>query len=332
MMGSSNERSGRFWRAAAAAALLAIAAPVQAQGPDGYPDKPIKIVVGFAPGGLTDIYARLFAAHLQKLGGQAVIVDNKPGAATLIGTTAVAKAPPDGYTLCFCVTNVATNQFFRSSMPYRMEDLAPVSLAFRSSSVLIVPAASPFKTAADLVAFARNHPEKLTYSTTGAGGATHLTGELFATVTKTRSVAVHYKGAAPATTAVAAGEVDFAFSAIATAQPPLKDGRIRALGVASEERVGALPDVPTMGEVGFDGVASGVWYGLMAPAGTPPAIIGYLNRTSNDFFGGAEIRARLLAGGETPLANATPAQMADYIARDTESLRKIIVPMNLKLD
>jgi len=312
--------------------LAVWAGPAAAQGPNGYPDKPVRIIVGFAPGGLTDIYARLFSAHLQKLTGQPVIVENRPGAATMIGTVAVAKAAPDGYTLCFCVTNVATNQFFRASMPYRMEDLAPVSLAFRSSSVLIVPAASPFKTAADLVSFARGNPGKLTYSTTGAGGATHITGELFASVTGTRSVAVHYKGASPATTAVAAGEVDFAFSAIATAQPPLKDGRVRALGVASEERIGALPDVPTMGEVGFNGVASGVWYGLMAPAGTPPPIIDYLNRMSNAFFGSDEIRARLLLGGETPLANATPAQMAAYIEKDTEALRKIIVPMNLKLD
>jgi tripartite-type tricarboxylate transporter receptor subunit TctC len=312
--------------------MAALASPAAAQAPDGYPARPIRLVVGFAPGGLTDIYARLFAAHLQKVAGQGVIVENKPGAATMIGTTAVAKAPPDGYTLCFCVTNVFTNQFFRDTMPYRTEELVPVSLGFKSSSVLLVPANSPFKSARELADAARGNPEKLTYSTTGAGGATHITGELFASVTRTRSVAVHYKGASPATSAVASGEVDFTFSAIATAQPPLTEGRVRALGVANEERVGALPDVPTMAEVGFEGVASGVWYGLMAPAGTARPIVDYLNKVSNDFFGSKEIRERLLAGGETPLGNATPEAMAAYIERDTAALRKIIVPMNLKLD
>lgn len=315
-----------------AAVTIAAAPRAHSQGPERYPDKPVRIIVGFAPGGLTDIYARLFAANFQKVTGQPMIVENKPGAATMIGTTAVAKAAPDGYTLCFCVTNVFTNQFFRDSMPYRPDELTPVSLAFKSNSVLIVPANSPFKTTKELVDFAHKNPDKLTYSTTGAGGATHITGELFASVAKTKSIAVHYKGASPATSAVAGAEVDFAFSAIATAQPPLKEGRVRALGVASEERIAALPDVPTMGEVGFDGVASGVWYGLMAPAGTSRPIIDRLNRISNEFFGSTEVRERLMAGGETPLANASPAGMAAYIERDTESLRKIIVPMNLKLD
>ena len=311
---------------------MVVATFAHSQEPERYPERPVRIIVGFAPGGLTDIYARLFAANFQKVTGQAMIVENKPGAATMIGTTAVAKAAPDGYTLCFCVTNVFTNQFFRDSMPYRPDELMPVSLAFKSNSVLIVPANSPFKTPRELVDYARKNPDKLTYSTTGAGGATHITGELFASVAETKSVAVHYKGASPATSAVAAGEVDFTFSAIATAQPPLKEGRVRALGVASEERIPALPDVPTMGEVGFDGVASGVWYGLMAPSGTPQPIVARLNRISNDYFGSAEIRERLMAGGETPMANASPAEMAAYIERDTESLRKIIVPMNLKLD
>lgn len=325
-------RSISSWTFSIFAAMLTASGPSDAQTLTDYPTRPVKIVVGFAPGGLTDIYARLLATHLQNKTGQPFIVENKPGAATMIGTAAVAKSTPDGYTICFCVTNVYTNQFFREKMSYRTEELTPVSLAFKSASVLIVPMASPFKSAADLVEYARNNPGKLSYSTTGAGGATHITGSLFDSVTKTNNTPIHYKGASPATTAVAAREVDFAFSAIATAQPFLKDGRVRALGVASEKRIDALPEVPTIGEVGFPGVASGVWYGLMAPAGTPSQIIDYLNKESNAFFRSPEITARLVAGGETPLGNATPAEMAVYISRDTEELRKIIVPMNLKLD
>jgi len=325
---------------AARAARLAIAAllgalPLDAavaQQPAGYPSKPIRIVVGFTPGGLTDIYARQLAAHLQSTWGQSVVVDNKPGAATILGSQAVAQAAPDGYTLCFCVTNVATNKFTYPKLPYKPEDLTPVAMGFRSTSVLIVPGNSEFDSVQKLVDYAKRNPGKLTYSTTGAGGATHVVGELFKSVAGIDAVPVHYKGAAPATMAVGSGEVQFAFSAVSTAQPYLADKRVRALGVANAERVPALPGVPTIGEAGQRGVATGVWYGLMAPTGTPQPIIDALNRESNAFFSSAAIRDKLVAGGEEPLGTMSPKQMADYIARDTEFLRKVIEPMRLSFD
>lgn len=313
-------------------ALAALSLPHPAQAQDTYPSKPIRIVVGFAPGGLTDIYARLFANHLQSKYAQPVIVDNKPGAATIVGTQIVAKAPPDGYTLCFCVTNVMTNQFFRTELPYKVEELTPVALGFRSTTVLIVPNDSPFQTVDQLVAYAKKNPGKLNYSTTGSGGATHLVGELFASVAGIQAVPVAYKGAAPATMAVGTKEVQYAFSAIATAKPLLQDKRVRALAVAEEERVPAVHEVPTMAEAGYKGVATGVWYGLMAPTGTPRRVIELLNREMNAFFTSKPIQDRLIAGGERPLGNATPEQMAEYIAKDTELMRKIIQPLNLKLE
>ncbi|HEX2543716.1 MAG TPA: tripartite tricarboxylate transporter substrate binding protein [Ramlibacter sp.] len=318
--------------AAFGAALLAstLIAPAAAQ--QAYPTKPIRLVVGFAPGGLTDVYARLFASHLQTKYGQPVVVDNKPGAATIVGTQIVAKAPPDGYTLCFCVTNVTTNQFFRTELPYKVEELTPIALGFRSTTVLIVPGDSPFQTVRDLVDFAKKNPGKLNYSTTGSGGATHLVGELFNSVAGIQTVPVPYKGAAPATMAVGTKEVQYAFSAIATAKPLLQDKRVRALAVAEEVRVPAVADVPTMAEAGYNGVATGVWYGLMAPTGTPRPIIDLLNQEMNAFFTSKPIVEKLVAGGERPLGNATPQQMADYIARDTEVMRKIIQPLNLKLE
>lgn len=297
-----------------------------------YPSKPIRIVVGFPPGGLTDVYARLFASHLQTRLGQPVIVENKSGAATVIATLAVTRAEPDGYTLCFCVSNVMTNQFSREQLPYKVDDLVPVALGFRSATVLIVPQDSSFKDTRELVAYAKANPGKLNYATTGAGGATHIAGELFASVSGIKVTPIHYKGAAPANVALSAKEVDFAFSNIATGRPLLEGKRARAFAVAGEERAPAIADVPTMAEVGFPGVATSVWYGLMAPKGTPSVIIELLNREMNLFFGSESVRQRLFADGQTPMGRGTPAEMADYIAKDTELLRTIIVPLNLKLD
>lgn len=327
----SFSRPAGMLRALFAATTLTLAAlPAQAQG--AYPTKAIRVVVGFEPGGLTDVYARLFATHLQTKLGQPVVVENKPGAATIIGTQYVAKAAPDGYTLCFCVSNVYTNKFFRAQLPYNTDDLTAVGLAFRSSSVLIVPSSSSFKTAKQLVEFAKQNPGKLNYSTTGAGGATHITGELFSAVAGIKATPIHYKGAAPASMAVATKEVDFTFSAIATAQPLLKQERVRPLGISSDQRTPAVPDAAPLAEEGFSGVETGVWYGLMAPTGTPAPIIELLNKELNEFFSSAPIRERLLAGGERPLGNMTPQQMTDYVAKDTEKLRKVIEPLNIRLD
>jgi tripartite-type tricarboxylate transporter receptor subunit TctC len=312
--------------------LAAVTAGAALAQPAGYPARPIRIVVGFTPGGLTDLYARQLAGHLQSAWGQPVVVENRPGAATILGTQTVAQAAPDGYTLCFCVTNVMTNRFTYSRLPYRSEDLVPVAMGFRSTTVLVVPGGSELDTVAKLVDFARRNPGKLSYSTTGAGGATHVVGELFRTVAGIDTVPVHYKGAAPATMAVATGEVQFAFSAISTAKPHLADRRIRALGVANADRVPALPGVPTLEEAGLKGVVTSVWYGLMAPSGTPRPIVEALNRESNAFFAGASVREKLIAGGEEPLGTMTPEQMADYIAKDTEFLRRVIEPMKLNFD
>lgn len=323
----------RIFRGSAIAVVLATlplgAALAQTAG---YPVKPVRIIVGFPPGGLTDTYARQLAAHLQTAWGQSVVVENKPGAATILGSQAVAQAAPDGHTLCFCVTNVATNRFTYSKLPYKPEDLVPVAMGFRSTSVLIVPGNSELDSVPKLVEFAKRNPGKLTYSTTGAGGATHVVGELFRTVAGIDAVPVHYKGAAPATMAVATGEVQFAFSAISTAKPFLADNRVKALAVANENRVPALPGIPTMEQVGLKGVATGVWYGLMAPNGTPKAIVEALNRESNAFFNSPAVREKLIAGGEEPLGTMSPEQMADYIAKDTEFLRRIIEPMKLNFD
>lgn len=311
------------------AATAVLTAPAHAA--DAYPSKPVRIVIGFAPGGNTDIFGRLFAAHLQKTLGQPVIVENRPGAATMLAAQHVATSPADGYTICLCVTNVATNRFAYAKVPYTMADFSPVALMFQSVTGLTVPSDSPFDSVESLVKFARGNPGKLTYSTTGAGGATHLVGALFAANAGIQAVPVHYKGAAPAAMAILGKEVDYTFSTITTAQPALKDKRIRMLALAAPKRASAVADVPTMAEVGFPGVVTSVWYGLLVPAGTPADVITTLNREVRAFVSDKEINARFIASGELPRGDLNPEDFGKFIEEDTEHMRKIMAPLNLQL-
>lgn len=297
-----------------------------------YPNKVVKFIVGFAPGGNTDIYARLLAAHLQKLWGQPFVVENKPGAASILAIQTVATSKPDGYTLCFCVTNVATNRFTYATLPYRMEDLLPVGLVFNSSTALVVPAGSEFDSVQKLIAYGKANPGKLSYSTTGPGGATHLVGELFRADTGVQSVPVHYKGAAPATVAVVAGEVQFAMAATATAMPHLQSQKLRALAVNTPERLTALPGVPTIGELGYPGVASSTWYGVIAPAGTPRDIVLQLNREINAFARSKAIIDKLASDGDRARGDLTPEGFAKYIRDDAEVIRRVVEPLKIRLD
>lgn len=298
---------------------------------DTYPVKPIRIVIGFTPGGNTDIFGRMFAERLQKNLGQPVIVENRPGAATMIASEYVAKSNPDGHTICLCVTNVATNKFVYAKVPYSMSEFVPVSLMFTSVTGLIVPAGSPFKSVSELVEYARKNPGKLNYSTTGAGGATHVVGALFTSVAGIDAVPVHYKGAAPAALAAVSGEVDFTFSTITTAMPYLQGGRARMLALAGKQRMQAVSDVPTMAEAGYPGVVTSVWYGLLAPKGTPKSVIDILNRETKSFVNQPEVGQRMLSTGEQPQGNLSPGEFSKYIEQDTEFMQKIMEPLNLKL-
>jgi tripartite-type tricarboxylate transporter receptor subunit TctC len=318
--------------AAACCALAAIfAVPVAAQTATDYPSKPIRIVIGFAPGGNTDIFGRLFANYLQQSLGQPVIVENRPGAATMLAAQHVATSSADGYTICLCVTNVATNRFAYENVPYKMTDFAPAALMFISVTGLTVPGDSPFDTVDKLVAYAKANPGKLTYSTTGVGGATHLAGALFAATAGIQAVSVPYKGAAPAAAALLGKEVDFTFSTITTALPYLKDRRIRMLALAAPQRADVVKDVPTMAEAGYPGVETRVWYGLLAPAGTPRNVIDILNREVRAFVNDKTIRERFLSSGELPRGDLTPEAFAAFIEADTEHMRKIMEPLNLRL-
>lgn len=332
----STKPARRLCRLATAAlvSLLAafLASTSHAQGEGKFPSRTIKIIVGFPAGGLTDIYARVLAENLQQKLGQPVIVENKPGAGTIMASQTVANAAPDGYTLCFCVTAVATNRLLRQNVSVGIEDFTPVSLGFTSTTLLVVPKESPFSSVSELVAYARKHPGKLSYSTTGTGGATHLLGELFEFIAGIDAAAIPYKGANPATMAVATGEVDFTFSVILIAKPLLEGGKLRALGAASRERAPLFANVPTMAEAGLAGVESEVWFGLLAPKGTPSEIVEILNRETNRMFSTSPVKDQLAMGGDWPRGDLTPDQFAKYIGQDVDWHRKLIERIQLKLD
>ena len=315
-----------------ALAIATVLCSASAGAADAYPTRPIRLIVGFAPGGNTDVYARLLATHLQKTLGQPSIVDNKPGAASILAIQHVTTSKPDGHTLCFCVSNVATNRFTYNNLPYKPEDLAPVALVFNSSTALVVPASSEFDAIGKLIAHAKAHPGKLSYATTGAGGATHLVTELFRSETGVNATAIHYKGAAPATLAVMTGEVNFANSATATALPHIRAQKLRALAVNTPVRLPALAGVPTMAESGYPGVSTSTWYGVLAPAGTPREIINLLNRETNAFARSRAIVDKTTADGDRARGDLTPEAFAKFIHDDAELLRKVIEPLKIRLD
>jgi len=248
----------------AAAASLAAGAALAA-----YPDKPIRLVVPFAAGGGTDLIARTLGAGMSKELGQTIIVDNKPGAGTIIGTDAVAKSAPDGYTLVMASFAHAVNPSLQPKLPFDTEKaFTPVALIGRGPNILVVRADSPFKTVKDVIEAAKAKPGKLTYASQGNGTSAHLAGEMFANLAKVQMIHVPYRGAGPAITDLLGGQVDMIFGTAAAVSTFVDSGKLRALGVTTPQRSPALKDIPTIAE-SVPGYVVESWYGLYAPAGTP---------------------------------------------------------------
>ena len=290
-----------------------------------YPSKPVKLVVGFTPGGGVDINARLLAPKLAEYLGQPFLVDNRPGAGTNIANELVAKAAPDGYTLLVNTAALAINMSLYPKLPFdALRDFIPVSVFSESPNVLVVPAIHPVKSVKELIAQARGAPGKLNYSSAGVGTTQHLAAELLKLRTKTYMVHIPYRGSAPSLTALIAGEVDLSFANVPAIHAHVQSGRLRALAVAGPRRDAQLPDVPTMKEAGVEGVEVVVWYGVFAPAGTPREIVNTLaagvQRAAKD--GG--MRKRLHEQGAEPVGN-TPEEFAklmrDELARWSEVVR-----------
>src|SRR5438477_2284523 len=247
----------------------------------GYPERIIKIVVPFAPGGGTDVIARTLAQEMARDLGQSVIIENKPGAGTIIGTQAVATSEPDGYTLLMGTFANAVNPNLYAKLAYdQHRDLAAVALVARSFNIVVVNPNSGIRSIADLIAAARSEPDKLSYGTFGTGTSAHLAGEFFKHMAKVNLTTVPYKGAAPAITDLIGGQIQVMFTTVASAASLIEGGQLRALAVTSAERSPAFPQLPTVSEAGVPGYDAEAWYGLFVPARTPADIIARLNRSA----------------------------------------------------
>jgi tripartite-type tricarboxylate transporter receptor subunit TctC len=311
-----------------AAVLAAVtAAPVLAQMPaaaPAYPTQPIRLLVGYAPGGPTDIIARLVATRLQEVLGQTVVVENKAGASSNIASEEVARAKPDGHTLLLGTIANATNMTFYKKMNYdTLRSFAPITQLVASPSVLMVNATLPVRTVSELIALGKAKPGTLSFASSGNGGSPHLGGELLKMRTGMDMIHVPYKGTAPAMNALLSGEVSMSFVTSLSAIPQAKNPKLRALAVAGQQRLPQLPEVPTLIESGLAGFEVSSWSGLMAPAGTPPAIIARLNAETTKILALPEVRATLLAQAALPVGS-TPDQFRSYIAEEIDRWGKVI--------
>jgi tripartite-type tricarboxylate transporter receptor subunit TctC len=309
-------------------ALLS-AVPALAQS---YPDHPIRIIVPTPAGGPVDVMARLVAAALPASLGQSVFVENKPGAGNIIGSKIAADAAPDGYTLMVsAASGLIMSPMIYSNAGYDASSFAAVALIAETPQILVVNPQLPVKTVAELVAYAKANPGKLNYSTGGIGTLPHLNAELFKSVSGTNIVHVPYKGGGPSLTAVVAGEVQLTFDTLATSLQLIKDGRLRALAVVAPKRAPELPDVPAMPEIGYPAVSSGAWTALLAPKGTPAAIIEKLNAALNKALQSDQMKSTLAKIGAQP-RGGTPQALADHMAREQKKWKPIVQALNLKVE
>lgn len=305
--------------------LIAVAATAQT-----YPTRPVRLVIGFTPGGGVDINARLLAARLSEILGQNVVVENRPGAGTNIAGELVAKAPADGHTLLMNTGAVAINMSLYKSPGYdTLRDFAPVSIFSESQNILTVSAAKPYRSVAELVAAARAKPGALTYGSAGAGSTQHLAGELFKLRTGTDILHVPYKGSAPALTALIAGEIDMVLINVPAIIGQVKSGRLRPLAAAGNRRSELLADVPTLREAGVTGVESTVWYGVLAPAATPREIIATLAGAIGRAARAPETRQRLTDQGAEAVGN-TPEEFAAILRDDVARWRDVVRASGVK--
>jgi tripartite-type tricarboxylate transporter receptor subunit TctC len=308
---------------------LAFAAPARA---DDFAGKVTRIVVPFAPGGGTDIISRTLAQEMQKNLGGTVVVENKPGAGTIIGTEYVAKAEPDGHTLVMATFAHAVNPSLRAKLPYDTDtDFTPVSLVARSFNIVVVNPNSGVNSVADLVKMAKAKPDGLNYGTFGPGTSAHLAGELFKSLAHVKMTAVHYKGAAPAITDLLGGTIQVMFTTVASATSLIKAGKLKALAVTSAKRASAFPDVPTVAEAGVPGYEAESWYGLFAPAKTPASAIAVLNKAVDTSLHSPAFNTLVRNEGLIMVGGA-PETLGKYVQSEEARWRKVVNDAGIKIE
>ncbi len=297
-----------------------------------YPDKPVRMLVPFAPGGGSDIVARLLAQKTGVLWNQSVVVDNRGGGGGVAGTNAVAKSAPDGYTLLLTSISIAYAPALYGSLPYDTErELAPCVLLVVQPSILGVHPALPVKSVAELIALAKTKPGEIRYSSGGGGSAPHLAAEIFRSTAGIQLTHVPYKGGGAIVTAVLSGEVQMLFAGVASLMPHIKVGRLRALAVTGTTRSKAAPDLPSIAEAGLPGAEFDGWYGLLLPAATPRDIVARINADYNKVLAAADVQERLLVSGFEPLGG-TPQKFDDYLRSETRKWTKVVREANIRID
>ncbi len=319
----------RHWLqlAGSSAALLGTAGFAQGK----YPNKTIKVVIPYAPGGGTDVVGRPLLQHMSTLLGQPMIIDNRPGAGTVIGTDAVARAEPDGYTLLLTTNAIAINDSLVKKLPYNtLQDLPPVGRICTGPNVIVVRADSPLKTLNDILEAARKKPGSLSYASSGSGTAVHLAAELLKVTAKVRILHIPYRGAGPAYTDLLGGQVDILVGTAGGLYKFVQSGRMRAIAVTSPTRSAAYPGVPTVAET-LPGYVANVWYGMFAPKGTPTEIITTLNAALRQAVATPSYSADLERDGLTPAVNS-PSEMAALMRSEVESWRKVVTEAGITAD
>jgi tripartite-type tricarboxylate transporter receptor subunit TctC len=314
-------------------AALALAWPAGADAQAPYPDKPIRLVVPFPAGSGTDIVGRLLAQELSVAWNQPVIVDNRPGASTIVGTEIVAKAPPDGYTVVMASNNHAINpSLFANKLPFDSQrDFAAVAQVAVLPFVLVVNPQLPVKTFQELLSLARSKPHELTYASTGNGTPPHVGGELLKNVAHIDLIHVPYKGSAAAVADVVSGQVSMMFINVPSAISLVRAGKLRALAVGTSKRLDSMPELPTVAELGFPGFDVSLWMGLLFPAHTPTDIVDKLSQEVSRILNDPKMRAKLEEQGAEP-AYRSPAAFSAFIADEIERFSQIVRDINLRVD
>ncbi|WP_151446157.1 tripartite tricarboxylate transporter substrate binding protein [Lacisediminimonas profundi] len=322
----------RIFLAATAAAFASAAMPAIAQAPAGFPNKPVTLVVTYPPGGPLDTAGRVLSARLQEMWKQPVIVENRPGANGAIGAAIASRAAPDGYTLL-------VNSFHHAVLPSLMpntgydviKDFTPVSFVAQYDVFLIAHPSAPFNTVSELIAYAKKNPGKVTYASAGSGGGTHMAGELFRLQTGTQLLQIPYKGSAAAVTDVLGGQVNMMFADGPSAVPHIKKGSVKVLAVGSPKRSPLLPEVPTFEEAGLKGYQAYAWAGVLAPTGTPKAIVDKLSADIKVALNHPDSKKRLFGVGGTA-APSTPEQYGKFFNSEMTKWAKVVKDGNIKID
>ena len=315
-------------------AALALGCGSTCAGAQGYPNKPVRMVVGFPPGGGTDVVARILAPKLSEFLGQSVVIDNRPGATGTVAGGFVARSPADGYTIMMghvSVNAIAPSLF--PKLPYDViKDFAPVTLAASVPHIVVVHPALPAKSVKQLIALAKAHPGELSFPSAGNGSTPHLAGEMFKTMTGTKILHVPYKGTGQSIPDLLAGRHQVAFDTMPAATPYVRSGRMRPLAVSSAKRVADFADLPTVEEAGVPGYVLTTWYGVFAPAGTPPAIVNRLHAEFAKAIQAPGTRERLVENGFDGTITRTPEEFAAMVRADIVRYAKLVKEAGLRID